>query len=143
MLHNGNFNFTDYTGFDNFGIFGGSNDEKNTGFFDLQNYQDAGPSNIDNPWYLRTPEVGGMSQPYKGVEVSGDLSYLDSPTTAPISLYPGNGVPLDDGKSHSLSPKIVQRLIYLSQDTTHISARARSSPNRRKSRTRFQFFPPI
>ena len=46
--------------------------------------------------------IAGPSQPYAGVDVSGDLNnYPDfpSPSTAPTSLFPTHEVPLDEGKS--------------------------------------------
>ena len=93
----GNSNVTD----DFFDIFNTGND---TGL-DLQNHQHAGPSEPSNLWYLRVPQVGGQSQLHIGSEVMGgpsDLSHLNDPTTAPVSLYSGNRVSLDQGKSCSM-----------------------------------------
>ena len=73
---------------------------------DLQNHQHAGPSVPSNLWYLRVPQVGGPSQLHAGPEVAGGpngLSHLNDPTTAPVSLYPGNQVSLDEGKSCFMS----------------------------------------
>lgn len=94
----GSSNVTD----DFFDIF---NTENHTGL-DLQNHQDAGPSIPSDLWYLRVPQVGGPSQLRTGPEVMGsqnDLSHLNDPTTAPVSLYSRNQVSFEEGKSCSRS----------------------------------------
>jgi len=74
------FNYDDLTWFENNSIYG----------------DDLGFSGLS--W--DQSNVAGPSQPYTGVGVFGDFNYPDfpSPSTAPTSLYPTQGVPPDEGK---------------------------------------------
>lgn len=120
MSYNGqNPDFTGFTGFsadsNNFGS-GSSNavddffdlfNAGNNTDLDLQNHQHAGPSVPNSHRYLRVPQVGGPSQLHRP-EVTGDsnsLSYLNNPTTAPVSLYSGDHVSLDEGESRPMPRK--------------------------------------
>lgn len=121
MLNNRISDFTDFTGFDHTGFgfdnsgtagdlfnFDSFNMQNTSGLY-LQNHQYAGPSDLDSSWYLRPPEVDGASQPYTGVEVLGGLnglSHLHNLITAPTTMYPGNQMSPDEGKSCSPSSKV-------------------------------------
>jgi len=77
------FNIDDLTGFDTSYFYG----------------NDAGYDGLD--WDQSS--VTGLSQPYMGVDVFGDVNnYPDfpSPSTAPTSLYQTNGELPEEGKSH-------------------------------------------
>ena len=118
MSHNGIFHFTGFTcldlndfGYDNSSgaddLFNGSNNGENTGF-GLQNYQYAGPRNVDNSSYLQPQEVGSSSRHYTGMEDLGGmngLQHLNDPMTAPTTLYPGKKVSHYEGESYSTFSK--------------------------------------
>ena len=128
MSYNGqNFNSTGSAGFsdnDNF-CRGSSNatndffdiyDTTNNAGHDLQNHQPAGPSVPSDLWYLRVPQVGGQSQLHTGSGIMGglsDLSHLNDPTTAPVSLDSGNRVSLDEGKSCSMFRRPLIRVSFI------------------------------
>lgn len=138
MSYNGqNLDFTSFAGCsdDNNFVRGKSNtvddffdifkSEDNTGL-DLQNYQYAGPSKPLVPWYLLPSQANDQGPPCTGVEVSGGpggLSHLSDPATAPVSLYSGDQVSLDEGKSRSVSSRPLFRDSFIYRRTELTSRR--------------------
>ena len=87
----------------------------------------------------------GISQPYMGVDVQGDLnSYPEfpSPNSAPTSLYPTHGVSTNEGKSSYIPMVTIRRLTFWSQDTSPHSTRAWPRPLSRNKRRTFTPPPP-
>ena len=106
------FDFTGFAGFDRTGFgFDNSDAAEDLSNFDSfnmedksglhpQNYQFAGPSDLNSSWYLRSPEVGGASQQYPGADVLGDpngLTHLHNLMTPPAQIYPGDQESLNEG----------------------------------------------
>ena len=154
MSYNGHFDFTGFTSFDNNNVGCGNSgavddlfnifQEENNTSLGLFNNQYAGPSTADETWYLQSQETGCTSQSYTGAEVFGDLSCfpdLGHNTIATGTQCQGNGAAFDEGRScmFSVIRATHQKLIHLSQATTHSSALGRFPlpvcRNRRQSPT--------
>ena len=95
--------------------------------FNIEDFTGLGDNNFSGGSFgfdelnWNASNVAGQSQSYMGADVWGELNnYPDfpTPTSAPTSLYPANGVLPDEGKPSHILTAMVRKLTLLSQDST-------------------------